>query len=74
MEENQKFSMKELQEFEELEILGGGDTDDVIQIGCSNDSIGCACDVDAGCSNDNTGCACDVTEPEDPPVKGEGEN
>jgi len=64
------FSMTDLQDFEELEILGGGQEDgSVIQEGCSNNVAGCAgCNVQDGCSNNESGCAC---EEDDKGEKGE---
>ena len=64
MEKTNVFSMSDLQEFEELEILGGGTNGTVVQEGCTNSVAGCAsCDVQSGCSNDAAGCAgCDVEE------------
>lgn len=54
------FTMTDLQEFEELEIYGGGTGEAVSQNSCSNNVAGCAgCSVDEGCSNNVSGCACE---------------
>lgn len=68
--------MKDLQEFEELEIFGGGaEINSVTQNGCSNTVAGCAgcsvqegCNVQNSCANDVPGCACDGNTPPPKPV------
>lgn len=64
--------MTELQELEELEILGGGKERVVVQNGCTNTAAGCAgCEVQSACTNNSTGCACekpkDDMDPATPP-------
>lgn len=76
MKEKPLFSMKDLQDFEELEILGGGaEINSVIQNGCQNVVAGCAgctvqegCPVQEGCTNNVPGCADSrPPKPVDPP-------
>lgn len=66
------FSMEDLNELEQLEILGGLGSGDVIQISCTNSVVGCAgCTIDDACSNDYAGCACEDPEPDVENVPGE---
>lgn len=58
------FSLDELSELEALEVRGGS-SGIVIQYGCSNGVIGCACELDNQCVNRKAGCACPVDENED---------
>ncbi len=75
MKQTENFTMEELQELEELNILGGGDSGTVVQNNCTNTVAGCAgCSVDDNCTNNVSGCACEEEDEKEDKCNGGKKN